>query len=332
MVDEIRAITSASTLPVFDGSLLFFSIPRYELGFDAICDVIRRHPTHRYIFTLGDFNEGERPAFYDLYTRFAIGSQGAPGEILMCAQTYARSVGSFRLFPIMDYHPLVTGVMIGSGMLETKFGRMENSTLWYSSRNVTYVDPHQRFHGMTSRSELNFWYSAAGFIYLAHQAALIRGFNARSRRIVVYSRLDLGTALFLKLIFTFEAIGVHLVFVYEEDLAKFSDANLAAPVEIFSRSGDYSLLMIDGVSYYSDKAEVALRISEAQADLVQTRGVYQSVEQFMTAFDRYVVNSDRQEWRRRAGTARDLFQKFSGRPISEQQVILETYVERWRSL
>ena len=332
VVEEVRDLTDAAILPLLGGSLLLFTTERYALCFTRLCDLIRSNPTYRYILTLGDFNDGERPDFYDIYGRYAATLTLAGGEILICPQTYARAAMEFRLFPSIEFHPLVTGALVGKAFVDTGLGRLESSHVWYTTRNVSYVDPYQRFDGMTRRAEMDFWYAPAGFLYLAHQAAIIRGYKTRSRRVVVFSRFDLNSSQFLKLIFTFEAIGVELALVYDEDLTAFTDAHGLDRIEIFSRAGDNSLVTLDGESYYSDRPDIARVISEAQTELIAGRGVYGSAREFMNTFEKLIMQADPQTWRRRGATAKQLLEKFSSYPLMQQQVVLETYVERWRTL
>ena len=90
---------------------------------------------------------------------------------------------------------------------------------------------------MTRRTEMSFWYSTAGFLYLAHQAAMIRAYKTKIRRVVVYSRADISSDEFHKLIFTFQAVGIELAFVYDEDLNEFVRHHSLGEVEIFSKTG-----------------------------------------------------------------------------------------------
>jgi hypothetical protein len=331
-IKRIRELTDAAVLPIVGGSLLLFTAERYGLCFPQLCELIRAHQEYRYILTVGDYNDDERPVFYDLYSRYAAAAATSGGEVLLCAQTYAKAALEFRLFPTVEYHPLVTGALVGKSFVETGFGRLETSAVWYTRRNVTYVDPYQQFDGMTRRAELSFWYSPAGFLYLAHQATIIRAHKTKSRRVVVYSRFDLNSPQFLKLIFAFEAIGVELVFVYDEDFAAFTDRQGLGQVEIFSRAGNNSLVTVNGEAYYSDNTDVSRVINEAQTELIAGRGVHQSTREFMEAFESLISNADPQTWRRRGAIAKQMLAKFSSYPLEQQQVVLETYVERWRTL
>jgi len=332
LVAQTRELTAATVLPIFNGTLLIFSEERYALCFDQLLNHIRVNHDYRYILTVGTFNSDERPLFYDLYSRFSSSLTQTRGEVLLCAQTYAKAITEFRLVPSAQYHPLVTGMLVGTLFVDTGFGRLENSSVWYTTGNVSYIDHHNRFDGMTRRSELEFWYSPAGFLYLAHQAAIIRAYKTKSRRIVVYSRVDLNSPQFLKLLFAFEAIGVELALVYEDDFLGFTQTQQLGSIEIFSRAGANSLVAMEGQAYYSDSSDVALTISDAQTQLISGRGVYRSAKDFMAAFEQVIAESDRQSWERRAATARQMLEKFSSYPLAQQQVVLETYVERWRTL
>jgi hypothetical protein len=332
VVKQIRELTDASLLPIVGGSLLIFSPERYALCFDQLCKTIRQHPAMRYILTLGDFNDDDRPAFYDLYSKFAGSLAASAGEVLLCAQTYAKQMNAFRLFPTVDYHPLVTAVMVSSSFVVTPFGRLENSDVWYSTRNITYLDASDRFDGMTRRSEMSFWYSPAGFLYLAHQAALIRAYHTKSRRIVVYSRFDVGNTQFLKLIFTFEAIGVGVEIIFDEDFNAFLAANGMDGAEIFSRAGPNSLVVINGEAFYSNDAGTARTIMDAQVELIATPGIHHSAKDFFLAFGKLQTRGEPQSWRRIGAVARQMIDKFNSYPLAQQQVVLETFVERWRTL
>jgi hypothetical protein len=320
VVKQARELTGGTALPIAKGTLLLHSVERYALVFQDLCALIAASPKQRFIFTVGEFNEGERPQLYDLYSRFANATSTVGGETLLCAQTATRAEGAFRLFPSIEYIPLVTGVKTGSAVLHSVLGKLESSLAWYGDKGSGYIDPRRPFDGMTRRTEMDFWYSPAGFLYLAHQAALIRGYKTTSRRIVVYSRLDLNSAQFLKLIFTFEAIGVELAFVYDEDFSE------------FTRAGHNSLVVLAGKSYFSDDPDIATRISLTQNELTALRGTFTSVPAFMAAFEKLQTQPDPTGWRRKGALAQQMFERFSTHPLAEQQVILETYVERWRTL
>ncbi|MCA2183665.1 hypothetical protein [Nonomuraea cavernae] len=329
-LNDLVKLLEADLLPIVNGMLLVLSPERYMLCFDQIRGFIRKTPACHFILTIGPYNQPPRPVFYDLYSQFA--QRGDAGQILMCAQTYALDLGAFRLSRTMDFPPLVTGWLTSTELVDTIFGQAETSTLWYSSYSVNYVDPHARLDAMTDRSEVPFWFSPAGFLYLSHQAALIRAFKMKSRRIVVYSRLDLNDEQFLKLLFTFEALGIELEFVYDKDLIEFADEQDIGPINIFSRAGDNSFIVINQEPHYSGRLEVAQSIQEVQNELIGRPGVHHDIDRFMTAFQALIVRNDKQDWRRRAATARGLFEKFASYPTPVQQAILETYVERWRSL
>jgi hypothetical protein len=330
LMERLAPLVEGHTVPIIGGRLHIFPSERYLAHLAAIIELIRSEQAGRYILTVGSFNDPERPLFYDMYSRFALESARPAGETLLCTETYTHAMGDFKLSASADFHPLCLATPSGLLLVATAFGQLEASTLWYGTRSSDYVSPHEQFAAMTRRSEMPFWYSKEGFIYLANQAELIRAYRTRSRRIVVYSLQDIKDPQFIKLLFTFEELGIEVVSVYEEDLLAFNQDNGIGAIEVFARAGQNSFVLIDGEPYFSDDRDIADHIALAQEDLLGRPGIYRGIDEFMTAFRQLIVNVDRRHWSERARRARILFEDFSSYPRDVRAGIADSFAERWR--
>ena len=311
--------------------LITFSRERYDLLFDSLVAATQQ-PNCRFILTAGQFNAGASPALYDLYARFAVAENQLPGDGLICAETYARAVTQFNIYPSHEYLPLSLVHQAPTPNLATPFGAVAESPIWYTAQAVGLVRPHDRLQFMTRGSEIEFWYSPSGFLYLAHQAFLFKTYGARSRRILVFSRSDLSSERFTKLAFLFEAMGIDTILLFDEDVAEFLRANQLDGVDIFSRAGENTFVKMAGITYVSSDPAVADRVAEAQVALVNLRGAHRSVDAYMTAYQAVMQSDQRAVWQRRARTAKSLFERFAILPPAEQRAVLETYIERWRTI
>lgn len=332
VVRQAQSLTGGDIVPLPKGSLVLCDPDRYLESLAQVRDLIRSNPEHRYILTLGDFNEVPRPAFYDLYCDFAMSGHQSPGEILLCTHTFAISEGAIRVVPIADYLPFSVGNLTSLELVPTPFGAVENSRLWYTRSNINYVDPYDRFDAMTRGSELGFWYSPEGFMYLAHQALCIRTYRTQSRRIVAFSLQDLKSDDFIKLIFVFEILGIAVRLIYEEDFMQFTEDQRLSGFKIFSRAGPYSFLKIGEELCYSDSGSVAEAITEGQAELLGLLCIHDSVHDFMTKFERIISNPGKEMWRRRARKAKRLIERFNPYPVAMKHAILDEYVAQWKAL
>lgn len=329
---RLAAIAEGRVLPIVGGMLHLFAAERYFKDLKAIIALIRDTPEGRYILTVGSFNDSDRPLFYDMYSQFALLPFRPGGETLLCPETYARAMGDFKLSANADFHPLCIATASSLLLINTTFGQLAASALWYGNHSSDYVSPHERFEAMTRRSEMPFWFSKEGFVYLANQAELIRAFRTRSRRIVVYSLQDIKDPQFIKLLFTFEELGIEVVSVYEDDLLAFNADNGIGQIEAFARAGPNSFVLIGGEPYFSDDRGTADLIALAQDELIVRPGIYHGIEAFMTAFHDLIANPDRAYWTARARRARALFEDFSSYPRNVRAGIAGTFAERWRQV
>ncbi len=333
--DRITQLTQPEVAPIPGGLLFFFSSSRYELAVERLCELTRDYPNHRYILTLGDYNEGLKPDMYEHYARFAAAtSDKFPGSILLCTQSYMRLSASVRMNPDTRFLPLCVAVLLPLVTIPTAFGNLEPSEIWYSRSNVQLVLPHEPIENMTSGSELDFWYSPFGFLYLAHQYLQMRVHKNRPRRVVVYSDSDINSERFLKFLFTLEAMHVDLLLLYQDDLRDFNRQHRLGDLKLFSRVGTYAFVVSGETPLFSDSPKVARDISDALAELREVPGAYNSLGKFMETFSPYMspALSDRASWTRRGRLACDLMERFYHQPLAAREAVLETYIERWRSL
>jgi hypothetical protein len=331
IVAATQSLTDGHVLPLPGGALVIFTRERYELLYDTLLrSTLRR--SYRFIFTVGDFNAAPQPAFYDLYAQFAITDTHVPGDYLICAETYAKNPTQFRIYPTADYLPLALASLRVTPNIYTPFGEVAQSPVWYTPQAVGLVAPHDRLEFMTRGSEIAFWYSAAGFLYLAHQAFLIKTYHNHPRRILIFSRADLRSDRFTKLAFLFAEFGIDTILLFDEDVDDFLSSNDLQDIDIFSRAGANTFLKRGGVTYVSEKTDVAERVAEAQSALVSIRGAHPTVEAYMTAYQAVINGTGRAAWERRARTAKSLFEQFAILPPAIQRTVLETYIERWRSI
>ncbi len=82
-------------------------------------------------------------------------------------------------------------------------------------------------------------------------------------------------------------------------------------------------MVVRNEPYYSDHSNVAAMIGEAQQELIKRPGVYVTIEAFMEAFQKLILNPDRQIWRRRAAAAKGLLEEFTSYPPAVQQAVLQ---------
>ncbi|MEU5875589.1 hypothetical protein AB0A73_28995 [Glycomyces sp. NPDC047369] len=332
LVTQAQHLTGGDVLPLPKGSLVCCTTDKYLASLPQIRDLIRSNPRYRFILTVGSFNAIPRPEFFDLYCEFAMSGHRGPGEILFCTQTFAISGGTLRILPVADYLPFTIGNLASLEVMPTPFGSVENSDLWYSRSNVNYVDPYDRFDAMTRGSEMGFWYSPEGFMYLAHQALCNRVYRTKSRRIVGFSLRDLKSDEFVKLLFVFEILGIDVRLIYEDDFSQFTEDSGLSGFRIFSRAGAYSFLKIGDELCYSDNTAVADSITEGQAELLGLLCVHDSVESFMVRFQQIIPKPDRGTWRRRALKAKRLIDRFNPYPLTMKHAVLDEFVTQWRSI
>lgn len=319
-----------SALPIPGGTLLLMPDGEFVAHLPEFREVIRQNQSQHHVLTIGRFNNGERPYFYELYCRF---DTNAPaGEVLLCAETYAALDAGVRLTPVADYHPLVSGVLSGMDLVDTVFGTLESASLWYSQRSRHLLDKTQRFEGMTNPQEMGFWGSAEGFRYLAEQAATIRAHSTRSRRIVVYDATQVRSFKFLRMVSIFEEIGVEVILVYDEDFAVFASERDIGAINLFARSGHHSLVLVQGREYFSDDPLIALSISDMQSALLTDVPVFGSVAELIGRHYPGIDVAKRDELKLTAASAAVLFEEFSSKSAAQQNVMIESYVERWKTL
>ncbi|SDE20831.1 hypothetical protein [Glycomyces harbinensis] len=332
LVAQVQVLTGGDVLPLPRGSLVCCDSDRYFDSLPQIRDLIRTNPQYRYILTTGSFNKIPRPVFYDLYCDFAMSAHRSPSEILFCTQTFAMSGTTLRILPVSDHLPFSVGNLSSLELVPTLFGAVENSGLWYSKSNVNYVDPYDRFDAMTRGSEMAFWYSPEGFMYLAHQALCNRVYRTQSRRIIGFSIQDLKSDEFIKLIFVFDILGITVRLIYDEDFTQFTEDQGLAGFKIFSRAGAYSFLKIGDELCYSDNSSVADSITAGQEELLGLLCVHDSLEAFMMKFQQVIHKPDRELWRRRARKAKRLIERFNPYPLAMKHAVLDDFVTQWRAI
>ncbi len=320
-----------TAVPMPRGTLLMMPSAEFLAELDLFCDTIRANPTLRYVLTVGDFNDGDLPFYYDLYCDF--GARALEGEVLLCPEVCARLDGEVRVLASVDYHPMVSGVLPGMNTIETPFGTLDSWALWYSGRSSYVLDRSPRFEGMTGPGEVHgYWLTDQGFTYLATQATTIRANRTPSRRIVLYTAVDTRSELFLRLMSAFEAVGVELVFVFEDDARDFATANGLADVDLYGRSGDHSFVSQGVREYVSDDPAVALAISQMQEQLMAAKHPARGLAELLDRQYPDIDRAARAAIEQAGATARDLLAEFTAHPERERAVLLPSYAERWRAL
>ncbi len=320
-----------TTVPMPRGTLLMMPRAEFRAELDLFCDIIRANPTLRYVLTVGDFNDGDQPFYYDLYCDF--GARALEGEVLLCPEVCARLHGEVRVLASVDYHPMVSGVLPGMNTIDTPFGSLHSWALWYSGRSSHVLDRAPRFEGMTGPGEVHgYWLTDQGFRYLATQAMTIRANQTPSRRIVLYTAPDTRSELFLRLMSAFEAVGVELVFVFEDDAREFGAANGLAEVDLYGRSGDHSFVTSGVRDYVSDDPAVALAISQMQEQLMAATHPARGLTELLDRQYPDIAPATRSAIGLAGTTARDLLAEFTAHPDLERAVLLSSYAERWRAL
>jgi hypothetical protein len=186
---------------------------------------------------------------------------------------------------------------------------------------------------MTGPGEVSgYWLTDQGFQYLATQATTIRANRTPSRRIVLYTAPDTRSEVFLRLMAAFEAVGVDLVFVFEDDAREFAAANDLAHVDLYGRSGDHSFVTSGGRDYVSDDPAVALAISRMQQQLIVAKHPANGLRALLDRQFPDIERASRDAIEQAGEAARDLLTDFAGHTEREQAVLLSSYAERWRAL
>lgn len=320
-----------TAVPMPRGTLLIIANAEFTSNLELFCDTIRANPALRYVLTVGDFNDGDQPFYYDLYCDF--GARALEGEVLLCPTVCARLDGEIRVLDTVDYHPMVSGVLPGMNTIVTPFGSLHSWALWYSGRSSHLLDRALRFEGMTGPGEVKgYWFTDQGFQYLATQATTIRAHGTPSRRIVLYTAPDTRSEMFLRLMSAFEAVGVQLAFVFEDDARDFAEANGLADVDLYGRSGDHSFVTSGGRDYVSDDPAIALAISQMQEQLLSAGHPARGLVEFLHRHYADIDPAVRAGIEQAGTTARELLADFTVRPEHEQAVLLRSYAERWRTL
>jgi len=320
-----------TAVPMPRGTLLMMPRAEFTADLDLFCDTIRANPTLRYVLTVGDYNEGVQPFYYDLYCDF--GARALEGEVLLCPEVCARLDGEVRVLATVDYHPMVSAVLPGMNTIETPFGTLHSWALWYSGRSSYLLDRAPRFEGMTGPNEVNgYWLTDQGFQYLATQAMTIRANGTQSRRIVLYAAPDTRSEMFLRLMSAFEAVGVELIFVFEDDAHEFAVVNGLADVDLYGRSGDHSFVMSGLRDYVSDDPAVALAISQMQEQLLAASHPAHGLAEFLHRHYADIEPTMRAAIEQAGATARDMLIEFTAHPEREKAALLPSFAERWRAL
>jgi len=313
------------------GILLVMSRPEFNANLDLFCETIRANPTLRYILTVGECNDGDEPYYYDLYCAFA--TRALEGEVLLCPDVCARVDENVRLLPTVDYHPMVSGVLPGMNTIETPFGTLNTWTLWYSDRSAYALSRAPVFEGMTGPTEMqDYWLTDRGFQYLATQASTIRAKETPSRRIVLYGPQDTRSERFLRLMAAFDAVGIALQFVFEEDAEAFAAVHGLTGLDLYGRSGDHSFVASGGREYVSDDPAVALAISRMQEQLLGDTNPASGLAEFIHRHYPDIDPALRAAISRAGKDAQQLLTEFATHLEQDQAVLLPSYAERWRAL
>lgn len=324
-------VVEHTAVPMPLGVLLVMPPADFAADLDLFCDLIHTNPKLRYVLTVGDFNDGDLPFYYDLYCTF--GAKALEGEVLLCPEVVARLDDDVRVLDTVDYHPFVSGVLPGMNTIETPFGTLHSWALWYSGHSGPLLERASLFEGMTNQREVRtYWLTDEGFQYLATQATTIRAYETRSRRIVLYTAPDTRSEGFLRLMAAFEAVGVSLVFVFEDDALEFAAANGLADVELYGRSGDHSFVASGGRGYESADPAIALAISQMQEQLLAAKHPARGLAELLHRHYPDIDPAVRAAIEQAGAAARELLADYTSRPKPDQVVLLASFSQRWRAL
>ncbi|MEL6498381.1 MAG: hypothetical protein AAFZ67_08460 [Planctomycetota bacterium] len=272
------------------------------------------------------------PDTLNTFTRFV--RLGGEGDFLVDTATLWRHSPGMTAFKEQQFPPLIHGALSSGQLIDTPFGTMERSDLWYGASSRFVLSRDGVTTNMALLSELDYWFNEPGFRYLCSQHRCITFGQADTSRLVIIDKpkrsFNLSHPWFWTLLFTFRAMQIDLYFVYEREFADFRNSESLAGVDQMAVSGSESLLTYNGEKLVSHNRDLASDIGDAQRGLVAQSGVLQ-FQQFFAQHEGAIART-RAELETRATQALLLFEEFNKLSDSEQSEQIHRYLSRWMNV